>query len=101
MQLFCPCLDQISPRPKVIGAPQVTESTGMALAQSSLDTALEWTAVEEIFGGVFDTTSSNTGIKEGAMSALKPNNKLQESSHRSVSLKIFKVGNLHSPKSST
>ena len=35
------------------------------------------------------------------MSALKPNNKLQESSHRSVSLKIFKVGNLHSPKSST
>ena len=37
--------------PKIIGAPQVTGSTGMALAQSSLDTALEWTAVEEIFGG--------------------------------------------------
>ena len=57
--------------PKAVGAPNLSQGTGIALAQSSLEAIREFTAIEDLIGGVFDTTSANTGLKEGAMCHLE------------------------------
>ena len=57
--------------PMVIGAPTVEQGTGQMLARSALDKASEWTDLTDVVGGVFDTTSSNTGIHEGAMTHIE------------------------------
>ena len=55
-------------KPQFIGAPVVVHGTGELLATASLlHCAFEmWEAKEEIIALVFDTTSSNTGIHQGA-----------------------------------
>ena len=53
-------------KPKFLGAPVVDSSTGRQLADSTMHTLNVWGATEGIIGAVFDTTSSNTGIREGA-----------------------------------
>ncbi len=55
----------------VIGAPTVARGTGQQLARSATDKAAEWTDLADIVGGVFDTTSANTGINEGAMTYIE------------------------------
>ena len=58
---------------KNIGHSKLDEGTGIALAESALKKAEEWTPLKDIFAGVFDTTSSNTGICDGAMVHLEKN----------------------------
>ena len=53
--------------PIVIGAATLERGTGRNLAESALEKASNWTVVCDIVGGVFDTTSSNTGITERAL----------------------------------
>ena len=53
--------------PKTIGASSLKASTGANLAQSTLAKTRDWTHPDDIFAGVFDTTSNNTGLREGAM----------------------------------
>ena len=57
--------------PKVIGIPVVQRGTGINLATSALNKVSEWIDPAELVGGVFDTTASNTGINEGAMSHIE------------------------------
>ncbi len=53
-------------KPQFIGAPVVTHGTGQQLAEAALHCVDQWEARDTIIGMVFDTTSSNTGIHEGA-----------------------------------
>lgn len=53
-------------KPQFIGAPVVTRGTGQLLARAALHCVNEWEARESIIGTVFDTTSANTGLHEGA-----------------------------------
>ena len=55
----------------VIGVPTVDRGTGRNLALSCLTKAGEWTDIQEIIGGVFDTTASNTGVHEGGMTHIE------------------------------
>ena len=52
--------------PRFIGAPVVNRGTGRQLADSTLATLRLWEADEGVIAIVFDTTSSNSGIREGA-----------------------------------
>ena len=53
--------------PTAIGMPIVDRGTCHNLAISALDKVAEWGDINEIVGGVFDTTSANTGLHEGGM----------------------------------
>ena len=55
----------------VIGIPETSSGTGLDVAECTLTKAKEWTDLEDIFGCVFDTTSSNTGIMEGAVTHIE------------------------------
>ena len=57
--------------PIAISIPTVDSGTGVNLANSVIDKASGWCRKEEIVGGVFDTTSSNTGKIEGAMTHIE------------------------------
>lgn len=59
--------------PTAEGAPTVESRTGTSLTQSAIDKVTEWTESSDIVGGVFDTTSANTGIDEGAMTHIESN----------------------------
>lgn len=56
---------------KTIAIPSVRQGTGAVLAQITIEKAKEWTDLEDVFAGSFDTTSANTGVKEGAMSHIE------------------------------
>ncbi len=53
-------------KPQFIGAPVVTHGTGQLLATSALQCVELWEASDDLIAAVFDTTSSNTGIHQGA-----------------------------------
>lgn len=53
-------------KPQFLGAPVVAHGTGELLGTSALHCAEMWEAKDDIIGAVFDTTSSNTGIHQGA-----------------------------------
>ena len=55
----------------VIGIPETSSGTGLDVAECTLKKAKEWTDLKDIFGCVFDTTSSNTGIIEGAVTHIE------------------------------
>ena len=57
--------------PRFLGAPVVERGTGRQLADSTLYMLDVWDAREGIVGAVFDTTSSNTGLREGAATYLE------------------------------
>ena len=57
--------------PTTIGASSLETGTGANLASSTLSKISEWTPPDDIFAAVFDTTSSNTGVREGAMMHLE------------------------------
>lgn len=56
---------------KFLGAPKIETSTGENIAQAVYDTLLKWKIVELVEGMSFDTTSSNTGIENGAAALLE------------------------------
>ena len=49
-----------------IGAPVVSQGTGEKLARASLYCAEQWDSTDDLFALVFDTTSSNMGVHQGA-----------------------------------
>lgn len=53
-------------KPQFIGAPVVKKGSGQLLAEAALHCVDDWEARETIIGTVFDTTSANTGLHEGA-----------------------------------
>lgn len=53
-------------RPQFIGAPVVEHATGQQLAAAAIHCVDEWDARDTIIAQVFDTTSANTGLHEGA-----------------------------------
>ena len=53
-------------KPQFIGAPVVEHGTGQLLATTALHCAEMWEAKDDIVATVFDTTSANTGIHQGA-----------------------------------
>ncbi len=53
-------------KPQFIGAPVVDQGTGEKLAESAIHCVNQWEAADDIVAMVFDTTSSNTGIHQGA-----------------------------------
>ena len=57
--------------PTTIGASSLEAGSGANLASSTLTKTREWTPPDDIFAAVFDTTSSNTGLREGAVTHLE------------------------------
>lgn len=57
---------QCDTKPQFIGAPVVQHGTGQLLAEATLHCLDEWDATDDIIGIAFDTTSTNTGVHEGA-----------------------------------
>ena len=57
--------------PKFLGAPVVDRGTGIQLAEATMNVLTTWGANDGIIGMVFDTTSSNTGIREGAVTHIE------------------------------
>ena len=53
-------------KPQFIGAPTVAHGTGELLAAATLRCAEMWEVKDDIIALMFDTTSSNTGIHQGA-----------------------------------
>lgn len=53
-------------KPQFIGAPVVQRGTGILLANAALHCAEIWDVNEDIIATVFDTTSANTGLHQGA-----------------------------------
>ena len=53
-------------QPKFLGAPVVSKGSGKQLASATMGVLQQWQMAERLIGAVFDTTSSNTGVREGA-----------------------------------
>ncbi|KAG0723483.1 hypothetical protein GWK47_005486 [Chionoecetes opilio] len=51
---------------KMLMVPKLAAGTGVLTGQAVYDAAKEWDLVDNIIGMCFDTTVSNTGLKEGA-----------------------------------
>ncbi|KAG0711860.1 hypothetical protein GWK47_019706 [Chionoecetes opilio] len=51
---------------KLLMVPKLAAGTGVLTGQAVYDAAKEWDLVDNIIGMCFDTTVSNTGLKEGA-----------------------------------
>ena len=51
---------------KLLMVPKLAAGTGVLTGQAVYDAAKEWDLVDNIIGMCFDTTASNTGLKEGA-----------------------------------
>lgn len=58
-------------KPRFLGAPVVNRGTGRQLADSTLHTLQVWGIDEGVIAAVFDTTASNTGIREGAATLIE------------------------------
>jgi len=56
---------------KLLGAMELANSTGRSQAEGVIAASEEWGATNSIRAMVFDTTSSNTGIKNGAATLLE------------------------------
>lgn len=56
---------------KLLGVPKITEGTGNAAAKSVLDHMEMWNCADNVIGMCFDTTSCNTGCKQGACTLLE------------------------------
>lgn len=54
-----------------MGAPKVSTATGKLEAEAVFDLIVLWNLTLRIVGGVFDTTSVNTGIHNGVMAFLE------------------------------
>jgi len=50
----------------LLGVPKIDHDTGKHQAEARLTTLDEWDIRQQICGLVFDTTASNTGLKNGA-----------------------------------
>ncbi|CAH0550908.1 unnamed protein product [Brassicogethes aeneus] len=51
---------------KFLGAPKIESGTGKNIAQAVHNTLVEWDISEKVVASSFDTTSSNTGLQQGA-----------------------------------
>lgn len=51
---------------KFLGAPKVAPATGQNIANVVYDTLKKWTIVDRVVGMSFDTTSTNSGVNNGA-----------------------------------
>ena len=56
---------------KLLGIPEVPNSTGSAQEKAVLKLLAEWDIENSVVGLVFDTTSSNTGIWKGACTLIE------------------------------
>ena len=50
----------------MIGVPLINDSTGRTQMNSTVDLLDEWKVKDEVIGMSFDTTSSNSGIRNDA-----------------------------------
>ena len=51
---------------KFLGAPKIESGSGRRIAEAFHDVLIEWGISEKVVASSFDTTSSNTGMQEGA-----------------------------------
>ena len=58
-------------KPKFIGAPRVPDGTGQSMCASIKATLDDWGVTENLIGTVWDTTASNSGVHEGAVTHLE------------------------------
>ena len=58
-------------RPKMIGIPPIENSTGLSQMNSTVSMLDEWKVTDKIVGMGFDTTASNSGIRNGCCTLLE------------------------------
>lgn len=56
---------------KLLGIPKIKNSSGVSQAKAVLDCLFQWNLGDKIIGMCFDTTSTNTGGKNGACTILE------------------------------
>ena len=52
--------------PVFLGAPVMKRGTGLSLAETTISVLKSWDCIDGLIAASFDTTSTNTGVKEGA-----------------------------------
>jgi hypothetical protein len=57
-------------RPKIIGIPSVADSTGISQKNAVIEMLDDWQLKQDVAALVFDTTASNTGIRNGCASLI-------------------------------